>query len=84
MYLLIFQYFLFNKKGLDNESLILFLQAKKINKEKKYIPLRLEKYEEFGWSVIADSDIPQNTYICEYAGNVLKSIYSFKTFFYFL
>jgi hypothetical protein len=35
-----------------------------------YVPLRLEKFDECGWSVIALEFIPKNTYICEYSGNV--------------
>ena len=69
---------------MDDESLLLFLEAKKMNKLKKYLPIRLEKFVECGWSVIADAEIPPDTYICEYSGNVNKTIIFFfilKRFF---
>ena len=55
---------------MDTESLDFFLKAKRENEEKKYIPLILEKSEECGWSVVAKTDIYNNSFICEYSGNV--------------
>ena len=63
------------KKGLNKGNLDVFIEAKNKNKNKEYVPLRLEKFEECGWSVIAKELIPIDTYICEYAGNVLKLIF---------
>lgn len=59
-----------NLQGWDEASLQYFLIAKKLNKGKRYLPLILKKFEECGWSVIADINIPKNTFICEYSGNV--------------
>ena len=57
-------------KTFDAEILELLIKAKSFNINMKYIPLRLAKFEECGWSVIAKLDIPKNSYICEYSGNV--------------
>lgn len=59
---------------MDDDSLVFFLEAKKMNKLKKYLPVRLENFDECGWSVISEAEIPPNTYICEYGGNVNKKL----------
>lgn len=58
-----------------------FIEAKKQNMNMKYIPLKLEKFEECEWSVIARCVIPKFTYICEYSGNVKKCISFVLSFF---
>ena len=65
---------------MDTESLKFFLDAKQnFNKKKKYIPLRLEKFDECGWSVIAEADFPIDTFVCEYSGNVFVIQFNFMS-----